>query len=256
MMSTYRTAFDGLLYRLGQTPLLRFHRLGDGHGEHEHDHADGHVEDFLATIRNRAASIHETVVHDHDVRMIEFMGSTGGGKTELIERLLERRPPSESVGVIVGDVAGDDDARRFEQHGVEVINVNTGKECHLEPGGLGETIESFDLKELDTLYVENVGNMVCPADFPLGASNRVLVVSTTEGDDVVRKHPLLVQQCDIVVVNKVDLAEAVGADLERLQTDIESIAPEVPVIPTTATTAEGIDALEESLFDGRHVQTQ
>lgn len=247
------------LHRILQTPALfddlvdsmispiRLHRFG-----HDHDAAEraSDVEaDVLAAVRERASEIHETLAHEHGVYCVEFAGSTGGGKTRLIERLIERAPDGATVGAVVGDVAGEDDAARLRERGIQVENVNTGKECHLDPTLVSEAIESFDLAELDTLYLENVGNMVCPADFPLGANRRVLVVSTTEGDDVVRKHPMLVQTADLVAINKVDVAEAVGTDIDRIRADVETVAPGTPVFETDAKHDVGVDALAETLTD-------
>lgn len=230
---------------------IELHRFGHDH-DHDHDGSASDVEaDVLAAVRERAGEVHETLAHDHGVYCVEFAGSTGGGKTMLIERLIERAPDEETIGAIVGDVAGEDDATRLREHGVQVENVNTGKECHLDPTLVSGAIESFDLDELDTLYLENVGNMVCPADFPLGANRRVLVVSTTEGDDVVRKHPMLIQTADIVVINKVDVAEAVGTDVDRIRTDVERVAPGTPVFETDAMNDVGVDALSEELDDDR-----
>lgn len=226
---------------------LSLHRFG-----HSHDHEDtADEDDVLARLREQAGEVHDHVVHDHGVSCIEFLGSTGSGKTTLVERLVERTP-EETVGAIVGDVAGDDDARRLEAHGVEVVNVNTGKECHLDGSLVADAVEEFDLADLDSLYVENVGNMVCPADFPLGAQARVLVVSTTEGDDVVRKHPLLFQACDVAVVNKADIADAVGADIDRMREDIAEVAPGMDVFETNARDGEGVDELAEFLQESTH----
>lgn len=229
----------------GEPAPLRAHRFGHGS---EPDTAAADVEaDVLAEIRERAGEVHEVLAHEHGVYCVELAGSTGGGKTELLERLIERSPEEEAIGVIVGDVAGADDATRLRAHGVEVVNVNTGKECHLDPTVVSDALEGFDLDALDTLYIENVGNMVCPADFPLGANRRVLVVSTTEGEDVVRKHPMLVQTADAVVVNKVDIADAVGTDVERIHDDVEATSPDTPVFETDARTGAGIPALARTL---------
>jgi hydrogenase nickel incorporation protein HypB len=247
---THRSPVDRLLTRLfrWRSPVARAHRFG--HGDTDHGDADA-TDDVLAQFREQARDLHERVVHDHGVFAVEFLGATGSGKTTLVERLVERAPDEETIGVVVGDVAGDDDARRFREHGVQVANVTTGKECHLDPGLLAEAITSFDLDALDRLYVENVGNMVCPADFPLGAQARVLVVSTTEGDDVVRKHPLLFEACDAAVVNKTDLAAAVGADLDRMAADVGEVAPDMDVFRTNARDDEGVDALASFLADVR-----
>jgi hydrogenase nickel incorporation protein HypB len=221
---------------------LRAHRLG--HEEFAAPEGDEATADVLAAVRERAGEVHDRLAHEHDVFTVEFVGSTGGGKTRLIERLLERTPPAERVGAVVGDVSGEDDANRLREYDIPVANVTTGKDCHLDPDGLDTALSDFDLAELDTLYVENVGNMVCPADFPLGASLRVLVVSTTEGEDVVGKHPLLVQAVDAAVINKVDLAAAVGTDLDRMRRDFEQIAPELPVFETDADAGTGLDRFD------------
>ncbi|MFW6458168.1 MAG: hydrogenase nickel incorporation protein HypB [Halodesulfurarchaeum sp.] len=224
---------------------IRAHRLG-----HDRESGAGVSDaesDVLAAIEARAGEIHETLAHDHDVFAVEFVGSTGGGKTALIKGLIERAPEGERIGAVVGDVAGEDDATRLREHGIPVQNVNTGKECHLDPDGVGAALQAFDLGDLDRLFVENVGNMVCPADFPLGASERILVVSTTEGEDVVNKHPLLVQAVDAAVINKVDLAEAVGTDIDRTRRDLKRVAPEIPIFETNAKDGEGVDDLADYL---------
>ena len=247
---THRTPIDRLLDALlSRSPsVARTHRFGHGDDDHDHDEV---ADDVLAQFREQARDLHERVVHDHGVFAVEFLGATGSGKTTLVERLVERAPDDEEIGVVVGDVAGDDDASRYRDHGVQVANVTTGKECHLDPGLLEDAIAEFDLDALDRLYVENVGNMVCPADFPLGAQARVLVVSTTEGDDVVRKHPLLFEACDAAVVNKADLADAVGADLDRMAADVADVAPEMDVFRTNARADEGVDDLASFLADVR-----
>ncbi|MEF8829935.1 MAG: hydrogenase nickel incorporation protein HypB [Halobacteriales archaeon] len=231
---------------------FRTHRTG-----HDHDHGDESVAvdagegDVLAAYRQQAGELHDRLVHEEGIFVAELLGATGSGKTRLIERLLERGPDGERVGVIVGDVAGEDDAERLRKHGVAVTTINTGKECHLDPGLVEGALDAFDLGDLDRLYLENVGNMVCPADFPLGAQARVLVVSTTEGDDVVRKHPLLFQACDAAVVNKVDIAEAVDADVGRMIDDVADIAPEMTVFRTSAKTGAGVADLAAFLADRR-----
>ena len=229
---------------------LQAHRMGHGDGDHEH--GEDAEADILAQFAEQADELHERVVHEHGVFVAEFLGATGSGKTRLIERLIERAPDDQEIGVIVGDVAGEDDATRFREQGVSVANVNTGKECHLDPSLVEGALEDLDLDALDTLYIENVGNMVCPADFPLGAQARVLVVSATEGDDVVRKHPLLFQACDGAVINKVDIAEAVNADLDLMESDVSEIAPEMPTFRTSAEHGDGLDKLAAFLDERGH----
>jgi hydrogenase nickel incorporation protein HypB len=228
---------------LGVLPTLNLHRVGHDHDDHDH----GDHDDVLAAFREQARDLHERLVHDRGVFVVELVGSTGSGKTRLVERLVERAPEDETIGAVVGDVAGDDDARRLRDLGLDVANVNTGKECHLDPGLLENGLADLDLAALDTLYVENVGNMVCPADFPLGAQVRLVVVSTTEGDDVVRKHPLLFQASDAAVVNKVDVADAVNADVDAMVGDLERVDPGLDTFRTSAEHGDGLDALAAHL---------
>jgi len=223
---------------------LRAHRGGHDHVELPGDAA---TDDVLVALREQAMDIHEQVVHEHGIFAVEFLGATGSGKTRLIEQLVDRAPSEESIGAVVGDVAGEDDANRLRALGVEVVNVNTGGECHLDAALVQDAIDELDLASLDTLYLENVGNMVCPADFPLGSQARVLVVSTTEGDDVVRKHPGLFQVADAAVINKVDLAPAVAADVDRMAADVKTVTPSVPVFRTTAETGAGVPELAAHL---------
>lgn len=215
---------------------LRAHRFGHDDSAFEQD---GINDDVLAAYRQQAIELHDRFVHDHGVFVVEFLGSTGSGKTSLIERLIDRR--DDEVGVIVGDVAGEDDARRLRTHGATVATVNTGRECHLDQSFIEAGLDQLDPAALDVLFIENVGNMVCPADVPLGAQARVLVVSTTEGDDVIRKHPLLVQAADAAVINKTDIADAVDVSVDRMVEDANEVDPSLPVFPTSVKQETGLD---------------
>ncbi len=186
----------------------------------------------------------------HGVRAFDFLGAVGSGKTMLIERLSELlQVRGIRVGAIAGDVAGDDDHRRFLAAGIASENLNTGKECHLDAHLVEHALENIDLDLIDVLFIENVGNLVCPADFPLGAEKRVVVISTTEGDDMVRKHPLIFREADVCVVNKVDLAEPVGVDVDVIEGDFRTLNNHAPFIRTCAKTGEGVDRLMEALLD-------
>jgi hydrogenase nickel incorporation protein HypB len=186
----------------------------------------------------------------HGVRAYDFLGAVGSGKTMLIERLSELLSArGVRVGAIAGDVAGDDDHRRFLAKGIVSENLNTGKECHLDAHLVEHALEHMDLDLVDVLFIENVGNLVCPADFPLGADKRVVVISTTEGDDTVRKHPLIFRDADVCVINKVDLAEAVGVDVAVIEGDFRIMNRHAPFIRTNARTGEGVGPLLDALMD-------
>jgi hydrogenase nickel incorporation protein HypB len=199
--------------------------------------------DILAANRKLAENNQEHL-RSRGVKCFDIQGAIGSGKTLIIEGLIDiLKEKDVKCGVIAGDVAGDDDYRRFSGHGVPVINVSTGKECHLDAHLVDHALEKLDLTGLDVLFIENVGNLVCPADFPLGSDMRVTVVSVTEGDDMVRKHPVLMGTSDIIVVNKMSLAEVMGVDPIVLERDAGEINPHVPVVFTDARTGEGLDTL-------------
>jgi hydrogenase nickel incorporation protein HypB len=178
----------------------------------------------------------------------DFMGSVGSGKTLLIQRLTERLLSSgHKVGAVTGDVAGDDDMRRLKVLGIPVVNVNTGKECHLDAHLTEHALEDLPLDDLDVVFIENVGNLVCPADFPLGADRRVVVISVTEGDDMVRKHPMIFRESDVIVINKADLAPIMEVSLDGLREDVRKVRPDARCVITDARHGLGIPELMEAL---------
>ena len=176
------------------------------------------------------------------VTAIDLMGAIGSGKTLLIEKIVDELLGTHRVGVIVGDVTGDSDYRRIKEHHIPVVNINTGKECHLDAHLIEHALDDLNLDEIDILFIENIGNLVCPADFMLGCDRRGVVISVTEGDDMVKKHPLIFQTADFIVVNKVDLAEHMGVDINTIIADIQEIAPKKYFL-TDAQHDGGIDEL-------------
>ena len=169
---------------------------------------------------NRIAHDNHHLLTEHKVRSVDMMGSIGSGKTSLIIKIAEKLSEKGiRVGAIAGDVTGDDDFRRMKAAGISVMNCNTGHECHLDANMVKKVLKKMDLSSVDVLFIENVGNLVCPADFPLGADLRVVVISTTEGDDMVRKHPDIFLHSDIAVINKTDIAEYVDVDVDIVKND-------------------------------------
>ncbi len=187
----------------------------------------------------------------HGVKAINVMGAIGSGKTALIEAIHQRIKGEVSVGAVAGDVAGTDDYDRFQAAGMVAYNLNTHSDCHLDAHLVDHSLENMPLDSLDFLFVENVGNLVCPADFPLGTDKEMVVISVTEGEDMVRKHPKIFSQSDLVVINKVDLADAIGVDPEKPREDYYEINPEGKAVFTVATGDRGIDELISALELGK-----
>ena len=177
-------------------------------------------------LKANSETAHENydMLKEHDIVSIDFMGSIGAGKTAMIIKLAEKlRAKGKKVCAIAGDVTGADDFTRMEVSGIKAVNCNTGKDCHLTANMIHKKLHAMDLDDIDVLFIENVGNLVCPADFPLGTDYRVVVISTTEGDDMVRKHPDIFIHSDLAILNKVDIADAVDVDPEVIVKDYEKL---------------------------------
>jgi hydrogenase nickel incorporation protein HypB len=212
-------------------------------------HIDVRIEKDIYDVNNTLADNNAKLLKDRGVRAFDLLGAIGSGKTALIERLVPLlKKKGLRAGAIAGDVFGDDDFKRIVALGIPAFNANTGKECHLDAHLVEHAIEHLPLNDIDILFIENVGNMVCPTDFRLGAEKRIVIVSTTEGDDVVNKHPMMFRDCTIGVINKVDLAPLVGANLDRMESDIHRYNPRMPVFLTNLKTGDGIAALLDSLL--------
>jgi len=183
-------------------------------------------------------------LRSHGIRSVDIMGSIGSGKTALIERLaVQLREKGIRAAAIAGDVTGQDDYDRFRSVGLPSVNVNTGKECHLDAHLIEHALDDIELDAIDFLFIENVGNLVCPADFPLGTDKRVVVISVTEGDDMVRKHPMIFTGADIAVLNKIDLLPHLDVDVERLKQDYKKIRSDASLHLISVRTGEGLPEL-------------
>ena len=198
------------------------------------------------------AQRNENVFEINGVLAVDLTGAIGSGKTLLIERMIEHlKGMGISSAAIAGDSTGTDDSDRFKTHDIPVENINTGKECHLDAHLIEHALEHMDLSNVDVLFIENVGNLLCPSDFPLGTHLRLVVVSTTEGDDMVRKHPNIFSLADAMVLNKVDLARFVEVDTDTIVADFERIAPHGTCFLTDARTNSGVPELIDFILSKR-----
>ncbi len=175
------------------------------------------------------------------ITAFNIMGAIGSGKTLLIEKTIESLGKSQRIGAIAGDVVARIDAARFEKYGIPVIGLNTGKECHLDAHLVEHGLLELPLDSLDILFIENVGNLICPSDYELGEHKRVVVVSVSEGDDIVEKHPVIFSTADLIIVNKIDIADAVNADADKMAKDARIINPRIDVLKMSLKTGKGFD---------------
>jgi hydrogenase nickel incorporation protein HypB len=173
--------------------------------------------------------------------VINLMSSPGAGKTTILERTIEMLSGKIRIGVIEGDLYTDQDAVRIGNKGIDVIQINTEGACHLDAGMVGKAFEQLPNSELDLLFIENVGNLVCPAEFDLGEDYRAVVLSTVEGNDKPMKYPLIFHQARAVLLNKTDLPPYTDFDLDRFREDLVRINPSAEIFEVSGRTGEGIE---------------
>jgi len=208
---------------------------------------DIELEADILKANERLAEENKELLRKHRVVAIDVMGAIGSGKTSLIEKMVEALKEKYRMAAFKGDLTTTIDAELIGRHGVEVVAINTGKECHLDANLVRKAFQKIDLEKTDVLFIENVGNLICPAEFPLGSEKRVVVVSVTEGPYMVVKHPFIFMEADVVVVNKVDLAQAMGVDVKKLQADVEKVNPRARVVATNCRSGEGVKKVIEAL---------
>ena len=194
-----------------------------------------------------AAALNATLFKKHEITVIDIMGSVGTGKTQLIEALCENLREKHRILMIAGDLATNIDADRVGSHGVDTVQINTGTACHLDARMIRVALNDVDLSNYDVVFIENVGNLICPAGYSLGADKKIVVVSVTEGPYMVRKHPLTIKRADMVVINKIDLAEVLEFDIDALVKDIREVDAYLIVHKVSSKTGIGIPELVDTL---------
>jgi len=187
--------------------------------------------------------------------VINLMSSPGAGKTTLLERTIDLMKERYRIGVIEGDIQSTEDAERIARHGVPAVQINTGGACHLDGNMIRTALEQMDWKGLDLLVVENVGNLVCPAEFQLGEHFKIMILSVTEGDDKPQKYPLMFQESSVLLINKVDLLPYVNCRVDRIRQTASLLNPNLRIFEVSAATGEGfpawVDWLDERIREER-----
>jgi len=222
--------------------------------EHSHDHAhppEGHrtldVRQAILEKNDRLAERNRGFFEARGLLVLNLLSSPGAGKTTLIERTAAALKGRLRLGVIVGDLATDNDARRIRGQDVPAVQITTGSVCHLDAEMVSRARERLPLDSLDVVIVENVGNLVCPASYDLGEDLKVVILSVTEGEDKPLKYPVIFKQADLILVSKVDLAEAAGFARETALENLRRIAPQSRILELSARTGRGIDAWCDAL---------
>ena len=189
----------------------------------------------------KIADENRKLFREKNVFVINLMGSPGSGKTTLLEKTLSKLAEKLKVAVIEGDLFTARDAERIERQKVPVVQINTSGGCHLDAAMIKRAAESLNLDELDLIIVENVGNLVCPAEFDVGENLKAVVLSITEGDDKPLKYPLIFKESAVAVLNKIDLLPFTNFNLEQARADLSTLHPKIKIVETSCTKSIGLD---------------
>ena len=200
---------------------------------------DIELDENLKRANDLIAEENRRQLQKHGISAIDVMGSVGAGKTSLIEQLVRLLKGRYRIAAFKGDLTSKIDSERIQRLGIQTVQINTGRECHLDANLVRKALEKLDLTALDLIFIENVGNLICPADFPLGSDKRVVVISVTEGPYMVVKHPFIFANADVAVINKIDLARPMGVDTGKLAGDVRTINAKTSVVLTNCRTGEG-----------------
>ncbi len=233
---------------------------GHAHGhehDHDHDHQHGHtqtqdhahlspgrlvqIEQDILAKNNRYATQNREYFNRRRILALNLVSSPGSGKTALLTQTLERLKQRLPLAVIEGDQQTSLDAERIRATGVPAVQINTGKGCHLDAHRVGHALENLNLQDQSLLFIENVGNLVCPAAFDLGEAHKVVILSVTEGEDKPLKYPDMFHAADLMLLNKIDLLPYLSFDLDRCIAYAKQVNPKLRVLALSAATGEGMD---------------
>lgn len=197
-------------------------------------------EDVLVD-NNTAAAFNREQFLKNKILVINLMSSPGAGKTTLLQKTVDRLSGEFRVAVIEGDLATDIDANRIREAGAQAVQINTGGGCHLDARMIAKTLPQFDLEKIDILFIENVGNLVCPSGYDLGQNHKIAILSVPEGNDKIPKYPVMFRRTEMAILNKIDLLPYLDFDVEQAIEDLKGINPDSSLMMVSSKTDEGID---------------
>ncbi|MCU7839066.1 MAG: hydrogenase nickel incorporation protein HypB [Candidatus Thiodiazotropha sp. (ex Lucinoma borealis)] len=232
------------------------HDHGEQHGHtHDYGHGPAHahapgmtqsrmvqIEQDILSKNNQYAAANRRYFQEHGILGLNLVSSPGSGKTTLLTRTIDDLQPDFAITVIEGDQQTTNDAERIRATGVKALQINTGKGCHLDGHMVGHALETLKPEEGSLLFIENVGNLVCPAAFDLGEAHKVAILSVTEGEDKPLKYPDMFHAADLMLLNKIDLLPYLSFDVERCIAYAQQVNPRIKIIQLSATTGEGMQA--------------
>jgi len=212
------------------------------------------MKNILDRNQNKADEV-RNLIKSKKILMVNIISSPGAGKTTFLERTCETLTSRFRIGIIEGDVTTDRDARRLQKYNIPIVVINTEGGCHLDSHSISKVLDSFDLNNLDILFIENVGNLICPSGFDLGEAFKLAFVSTAEGDDKPAKYPLLFREAEAVVLNKIDLIPYTNFNYNSFMHDLNSIKSGVPFFKVSCTRGDGLDEWYRWISDQRLLLT-
>ena len=205
-----------------------------------HDHGQDFEADLMSGL-TEVAHDNRHKFDDSSIFAVNIMSGPGAGKTTLLDLTVAELKEEFNIAIIEGDMTTEIDANRMRAHGVPVVAITTGRACHLDSELVANGLKELDLKKHDLLLIENVGNLVCPAEFPLGEHLKVALISVAEGDDKPLKYPVMFYEADCVIITKIDLLNFLDVNLDDLISNIKQINPDIPIFTLSAQTGEGSD---------------
>lgn len=194
--------------------------------------------------KNKSIAYHlRDKLHEKNIKMINLLGSPGSGKTTLLEAIIKNINNREKLAVIEGDLYTDKDAKRIEKLGIKTVQLNTKGACHLEADAIVEAVNNLNINKEELIIIDNIGNLVCTAEFDLGEDMRIAVMSVTEGNDKPLKYPLMFQTTNVIALNKIDILPYTNFDLEQFYKDAKCLNPKVKIFEVSATKGDGINKI-------------